>query len=305
MIPIAASTRQIRRLAVVIACIAGILGVIDPGPVRGASSPAARLVERLAPAIVGVRVVLKTEFNSGESTQDQESTLEARGVLVNDRGLVMLWNSQLSASRLVDALETMGDGGQFRLKMTPTDFRITLPGDPTEHPAFLAAADTDLDLAFLQIEAPPERPLPAIDFARSREPEIGQTVFAVSRLSPGFDRAPFYESSEITGRLDKPRRAWLVDLSSDFLGLPAFDDEGRPLGVLVTIFNRSSDGSPQGSEMLGFLSLGRSGRESGPLALFLLPATRVRDLVVAAAARANELLAERRAAEPPAAPAVP
>lgn len=260
---------------------------------RASEPEPARLLERIAPSIVNVKIVLKTEFNMGESTQDQESTLEARGALVGENGLVMLWNSQLSASRLVEALEQMGDGGQFRLKMTPTDFRISLPGDPTEYVAFLAAADSDLDLAFLQLEAPPQRKLPAIDFARAREPAVGDTVVAVSRLSPGFDRAAYFESSVIAGRLDKPRRAWIVELSSDFLGLPAFDARGDVVGVVITIFNRSGDGSAQGSDLLGVLALGKGGRETGPLGVFLLPGGRVRELVAEASKRALELLGER------------
>lgn len=256
---------------------------------------AARLLERIAPSIVNVKIVLKTEFDMGESTQDQESTLEARGALVGEDGLVMLWNSQLSASRLVEALAQMGDGAELRLKMTPTDFRISLPGDPIEHVAFLAAADSDLDLAFLQLESPPERKLPIIDFARRPEPEVGDPIVAISRLSPGFDRAAYFEASVIAGRLDKPQRAWIVELSSDFLGLPAFNAQGDAVGVIVTVFNRSGDGSPQGSDILGFLSLGKGGRETGPLGVFLLPSERVRELITEAARRARELLAERAA----------
>ena len=265
----------------------------------------ARLLARIAPSIVSVKIVLKTEFDMGESTQDQESTLEARGAIVGEGGLIMLWNAQLSASRLMETVAHMDEGSDFRLKMTPTDFRVTLPGDPAEHEAFLAASDSDLDLAFLQLETPPARKLPAISFAAGRAVEVGDPIFGVSRLSPGFDRAAYLASARVAGRLDKPRRAWILDASPDLLGLPLFDEGGDAVGVVVTVFSRSSDGSAQGSDILGFLDFGGARKETGPLGVFLLPSERVAGLVREAEKRSRDLLAERadEAADP--APAVP
>ena len=261
---------------------------------EGSGREHARLLERLAPSIVSVKVVLKTEFNMGESTQDQESTLEARGAIVGENGLIMLWNSQLSASRLMEAVSQMNEGSGFQLKMTPTDFRVTLPGETIEHAAFLAAADSDLDLAFLQLEKPPAKKLPAISFAGGRALDIGDPVFGVARLSPGFDRAPFLATARIAGRLEKPRRAWILDASADLLGLPVFDLQGNAVGVVVTVFSRSGDGSAQGSDILGFFALGGARKETGPLGVFLLPSERVSGLVREAEKRATELLAERQ-----------
>ncbi|MEO7795539.1 MAG: hypothetical protein ABIV06_12285, partial [Thermoanaerobaculia bacterium] len=116
------------------------------------------LLSRVSPAIVSVKVVLKTEFNMGDSIQEQESVLDALGAVVDPEGLILLWNSQLSATRLMDAVKQMGEGEEFKLKMTPTDFRVTLAGDAKEYRAFLAASDSELDLAFLQLEERPERP---------------------------------------------------------------------------------------------------------------------------------------------------
>ena len=258
----------------------------------------AQLLDRVAPSIVSVKVVLKTEFNMGESTQDQESTLEARGVVVGERGLIMLWNSQLSASRLMDAVSRMGDeGGAFKLKMTPTDFKVTFAGDPVEHSAFLAAADSDLDLAFLQLEAPPPAKLPAIVFASGRSLQNGDEVAGVSRMSPGFDRTPFVSALRIRGHIEKPRRAFIVSASADLLGLPLFDASGAAVGAVVTIFSNSGDMGSQGGDILSLFGFGGGRMENGPLGVFLLPADRIVGLVREAQKRADELLAERASAE--------
>jgi S1-C subfamily serine protease len=251
------------------------------------------LLARVAPAIVSVKVVLKTEFNMGDSMQEQESMLDALGAVVDPDGLILLWNSQLSATRLMDAVRQMGEGEDFKLKMTPTDFRVTIAGDTTEYRAFLAASDSELDLAFLQLETRPARPLASIEFGRSRPTRVGDTVFGVSRLSPAFDRAPFFETGRIAGRIAKPAKAFILDASPALLGLPVFDLEGHAVGAVATVLSRVSEPASQGGDMMSYFALGRGRMENGPLGVFLLPGERVKDLVAAASLRAKELLAER------------
>lgn len=255
-----------------------------------------RLLAKVAPSIVNVRVVLKTEYDFGGSVQDQESTLEARGALVDPRGLVMIWNSQLSAGRLLEAAEQMGAGDGLQLKITPTDFRVTVAGRAEEYRAFLAGADSDLDLAFLQIEGEIGAALPAVDFTEAEPARVGESVVGVSRLSPGFDRAPFFETARVAGQVVKPRRAWVLDASPALLGLPVFSLRGAPVGVVATVLSRVAGNGAQGGDMMDFVALGRGRMESGPLGVFLIPAERVRSAIEQAKKRATELQAEHAAA---------
>jgi S1-C subfamily serine protease len=279
-----------RVLACAALCLAGGMPAVNAAP-RELSHE--QLLTRISPAIVSVKVVLKTEFDMGDSLQEQESVLDALGAVVDANGLILLWNSQLSATRLMDAVRQMGEGEEFKLKMTPTDFRVTIEGDAKEHRAFLAASDSELDLAFLQLEERPERPLVSIEFGRSRPTRIGDTVVGVSRLSPAFDRAPFFETGRIAGRIAKPEPAFILDASPALLGLPVFDIEGRAIGAVATVLSRTSEPAAEGGDMMSYFALGRGRMESGPLGVFLLPGERVRDLVAAARLRAKELLAER------------
>jgi len=292
---------NIRRLLQVVASAAVCL-VMGAASASAAPRPLSyeELLARVAPAIVSVKVVLKTEFNMGDSMQEQESVLDALGAVVDPGGLILLWNSQLSATRLMDAVRQMGEGEDFKLKMTPTDFRVTIAGDATEHRAFLAASDSELDLAFLQLEVKPDRPLASIEFGRSPLTRVGDTVFGVSRLSPAFDRAAFIETGRIAGRISKPAKAFILDASPALLGLPVFDLEGRAVGVVATVLSRVSEPAAQGGDMMSYFALGRGRMESGPLGVFLLPGERVKELVAAASLRARELLAERNPATPPA-----
>ncbi len=264
---------------------------------RDDASQYRELLERVAPSIVGIEVVIKTEFDFGGSVQNQEATLDARGAVVDPSGLILVWNSQISASRLVEAAARMGGGEGLQLKITPIDFKVSVAGHDREYRAFLVGQDSDLDIAFLQVEEPLARPLRAIDFESAGRARLGETVVGVSRLSPSFDRAPFFETGRIAGEVEKPRRAWVLDASPALLGLPVFNLRGEPVGVVATILSSVAETNPSGAGMIGLFSFGRGGVESGPLGLFLLPAERVRGVVQEARKRAGALLAERNEAK--------
>jgi len=261
---------------------------------RGAAADWPKLVERYAPAIVNLKISVKTEAETGG--QPEETTQEAQGALVDPSGLILVWNSHFSAGRFLDLLAQMG-GGDYRMKVTPTAIQVYIAGEPTEHKAFLAAADSDLDLAFVQLEDAPAAPLPTIDFARGARVEIGDEVAAVSRMSSSFDRVPYFDVVRVAGEIRKPRRAWIVSGgNATQMGLPYFTADGKPAGVLVTVMSRAkSDALANPSNLMSDLvSLGRGEVEVGPLGVFLLPADRVRPVIEQARLRAAELLAERR-----------
>ncbi len=264
------------------------------------ASDYARLLARVAPAIVNVKVVLKTEYDFGGSVQDQESTIDARGAVVDPRGLVLIWNCQLSAGRLLEAARQMGAGEGLQLKITPTDFRVSVPGRAEEYRAFLAGADSDLDLAFLQIEGALDAPLAAIDFDDAEPARLGETVVGVSRLSPAFDRAAFFETARVAGEITKPRRAWVLDASPALLGLPVFSLRGEPVGVVVTVLSRVAESARAGRRHDGLLRA-RAGPDGERSARRLPGAgrTRARRARAGAEARGRAARRTRRGAENP------
>lgn len=270
-------------------------------PARAADWPA--LVDRLAPAVVNLKISLKAEAEGGG--EPEETTQEVQGVVVDPGGLVLVWNSHFSVNRFLDLFAELG-GGEFKMKVTPTDIKVYLNGDPKEHRGFLAAADSDLDLAFVQLEEPPATPLVAVDFSQPGVVRAGDEIAAISRLTSAFDRVPYFDVVRIGGEIRKPRPAWVVTGgNATQLGMPYFASDGRPAGVLVTVMSRAKTDSlsnPAGL-MADLLSLGRGQVEVGPLGIFLLPADRIRPVVARAKLRADELRAERKAA--PAAPAAP
>lgn len=281
-----------RRLAATLLAVA-----LFAPPVASAADWGA-LVTRYAPAVVNLKISLKTEAENGG--EPDETTQEVQGVVVDSGGLILVWNSHFSPNRFLEVFAQMG-GGDFRMKVTPTDIRVYLDGDSEDHAAFLAAADSDLDLAFVQLVEPPAKPLVAVDFSAPAEVRVGDEVAAVSRLTSTFDRVPYFDVVRVAGEIRKPRPAWIVSGgNATQLGMPYFAADGRPAGVLATVTSkaRSDAAVNAGNLMADLLSLGRGQVEVGPLGVFLVPAAKVAPVIDQARKRAAELLAERQAAAP-------
>jgi hypothetical protein len=286
-----------RRFAPLSAAAWLAASTLAPGAAAASDWPA--IVERYTPAIVNLKISLKAE--SEEGGEPEESTQEVQGTLVDPSGLVLVWNSHFSANRFLDLIAELG-GGAFKMKVTPTDIKVYLDGDAKEHAGFLVAADSDLDLAFVQLETLPDRPLAAVDFSNGATPRLGDELAAVTRLTSTFDRVAYFDVVRVAGEIRKPRPAWVVSGgNATLMGMPYFAIDGRPAGVLVTVMSRAkSDAALNPSQLMAnLLSLGRGEVEVGPLGVFLLPADKVQPVIAQAKQRAVELLAERRAAAPP------
>lgn len=288
-----------RRPPAAAAALAALLAASPFAAPAAGDEAGRRLLERYAPAVVGVDVVLRAEMRMGGEGQEEEGKIEMVGAVVDPTGLVMVWNSSISSSRLKEMMAATSGGGDFEMRIEPVSFHVVFPGSDVRHSAFLAASDSQLDVAFLQLDRPPAEPLAAISFAAVGDVAVGQELYAVSRLGPSFDRAAYYAPLEVAGELAKPRRGWLVVGDLESLGLPVFDEAGRPVGVLATVISTVAQDA-------GLMSWGGSfgqGGRSGPLGVFLLPAAPVARAIELSKERAVKLLEERREAGEPVSPA--
>lgn len=248
----------------------------------------ARLLERTAPAVATVRARLRVLMRFGAEQEEREQAMEARGALVSPRGLVMLSNSHLSAARWSEQLRA-GAAGELSVQLVPAEIRVLLDGEEEERPAVLVASDSDLDLAFVQIEPPPAGPLAFVDFAAPGTAAVGERVAVVSRLGGAFDAAPYLETARLAGRIRRPREAWILDGVVTAFGLPGFDVAGRPLGVLTTVLSGSSGGAvPETGEFEAPVPAPRQRRENDRTGVFLVPAERIRTAIDGALARVAE-----------------
>ncbi len=252
----------------------------------------ASLLERIAPSIVTVKVVIKTEVSMMGQAQNEESRSELPGVVVDDSGLIMISNAEISADRVKEALSGNPMAANLDLTMTPTDFQVIFGNEEQEFSAFLVAKDTKLDLAFLQVEDLGDRKPAAISFAEGTKPAIGETVVAISRLKKGFDYAPYGKTARISGAIRKPRKAWIIDGALDSYGLPIFSSSGGVIGVLITLAPTTMDDSG-GSSFGGMMRMLRGGGMDSGVGTFVLPAKVVNGLINQSRIRARELIEEQ------------
>ncbi|RMG07511.1 MAG: serine protease [Planctomycetota bacterium] len=244
----------------------------------------ATLLEKVAPSVVNVRIVLKVEVTAmGQVVQNQEERSSATGVVVDPSGLIMISNSAVSADRVNKMIAASGREG-IDVSIRPTDLKVIFEGGEKEHPAFLAASEPDLDLAFVQLESVEGLELQAVSFADSPKPTVGQRLVQVSRLSEGFDYAPHFSLGRVSGKIRKPRKAFSVTGNFIGPGLPLYDLQGAALGVLTSLESGVQESSSRLAQAMG----GGAGHGA-----FLLPAKKVRGVVQQALQRAKEVAAER------------
>jgi len=266
------------------------------------------VLEKVSPSIATVNVVLKTTMRMAGESMEEESKISLQGVVVTADGLIMVSNTPFSPKRVMEMLggESMPAGMDY--KMTPTSIKVVFGNEDREYNAFLAATDTKLDLAFIQVEGLGDRQLTPVDFGSAVDAKLGQQVLAVSRLTKSYDYAPYFALGQICGEITKPRRAWMLLGDISQLGLPLFTLNGELVGVLTTIVADVQ----QGEDTMGFFLLMRllsGGGSSGTGGIFVIPGQQVKPLVEQASRRAAELAAERakKQAEPakPGTPASP
>lgn len=183
------------------------------------------LIDKVAPSVVTMRMVVKVEANFGGRGSDSERRREVPGTLVGADGMILC---SYEPFRSVDT-------GQFSVKVTPLEIKVVFDREEKEYEAELVATDKKVNLAFLKIKDLEGRVPPVIDFKSGAKIEVGGAVHQVARLNRGYDYAPYVTRSIVNGRVKKPRKAWILDGSIRETGLPVFDDAGTVAGVLTEL----------------------------------------------------------------------
>ncbi len=246
----------------------------------------AQVLQRRAPSIVTVKIVLKTEINVMGQTQEREERIQVQGAVVDASGLVMFSNSSISASQLQEALSGMmedeGQGG-LEIKTDPSDIKVVFGDEDEEFPAALVATDQRLDLAFVQVQELGDKKPVAIELPDDATPALGQTIVSVSRLNEGYDYAAYFETALVVGEITKPQKAFMVSGEASGVGLPVFAPSGDVVGVLTVL---ASGMRPQGGGLME--AMGGENAMASAFQAFVLPTKQVKALIAQAKERAAQ-----------------
>ena len=208
------------------------LAVAAPADPAGPVVDYAQLILNAAPPLVTVKFVLKISA----SGQDRESDSETTGLMIDAKGLVLCSNTPLGgAARFARA--RLG-----AVTATPTDVKV-LVGDDTEGvPARVVARDTDLDLIWLQIKKPADKPYAFFDLKTSAIPAPGQKLLGLRRMGKYFDRTPLVTQGYLSGITHQPRELLVPSPQMvGALGTPVFDARGVLVGMAVWVVSEEAE----------------------------------------------------------------
>lgn len=193
-------------------------------------------------AVLYLSAVAEIEVTLGEGpSKKEEKKLEILGTVIAKDGLIVTPLSTLDVAATLDGRTVNGPRGAMTLsaKGSTKEVKILMP-DGSEIPAKVVSKDPDLDLAFIRPEAADDaQKLSAIDSANHAPLELLQDVIVLGRLGKELNREPLVVTSELVSLIRKPRSFGKIGTSS--LGMPAFNRDGKFLGIGVNRFNAKND----------------------------------------------------------------
>lgn len=213
--------------------VAAVLGSSAPDLRAQVSGDAWRHARESASAVVVVDYVLEKE-GEGFGSVNQRAELAAVGVVASADGLLVTSDNIFPE-----------DEDEFRVPARPHSFRVRLSEEETR-PAQLLGRDGDVGLAFLQLELPPGRELPHLEFV-DRPLDLGETVLVASLLPEKYGFAPALGAARVAAIVDGQggRRYDLDGLLQDTsVGAPVFDADGQAVGLITTDRFENGDGGP-------------------------------------------------------------
>lgn len=266
-------------------------------PVLGQEEGArlAGLLRDVSPAIVTVKVVTNITVKQSAKSADHESRVELPGVVVDASGLIMTSIVPFAPEWLLKRFTRGEDLAKLQVTTVPSEIKICFEQEEKENGAFLAATDSNLGVAFLQLEDLAGKQIKAVDFSRpGAGPAVGDLVAGVSRLGKGYDAAPYFQTARISGKIGKPRQAWVTDGEVTMLGLPVFSPAGQVLGIVSMVGPGLGDADASANDPFSRgLSMMTGG--GGGFRAFILPAPAVAAVIEQARQQAAQKAAERAA----------
>ncbi len=215
------------------------------------ANPYQKLLDRVAPSIVSVEIVVKYEFSYGGETNTSEQKIPAIGTILTPDGLVVVSAMGFSTETFRQMMgQMMGDTEQFQFKVSPQSFKVHLAGETKPLDAELIATDSKLGIGFLRIKDLGERTLTPAQF-KEAPLSVGQELMIVTRMGKNFDYAPVVQKVLLGGTISKPRRAFVSGgLASTEPGALVYTMEGEAVGF--TIFLPELFASDEGEAFSAF-----------------------------------------------------
>jgi S1-C subfamily serine protease len=197
-------------------------------------------------SVLFLSAVVEIEVTAGDNpVKKEERKLEMLGTVIGADGLIVAPLSTLDVASTIDGRTVNGPQGPIKLsaKGTTKEVKILMP-DGSEVEAKVAFKDPDLDLAFIRPAKPDGAKLTPIKTAESAPMALLDDVIILGRLGKDLNREPVVMTNEIISLVSKPRT--FGKLSTQALGMPVFNKDGKFLGIGINRFSAKGDSESQG-----------------------------------------------------------
>jgi hypothetical protein len=236
-------------LAMLVACLWAASAAVlwaDGGDV---GAQGREVMKKWEKAVIGVKLTMKMRMaEEGRQYQEEESTREIRGTVIDPSGLVVCALSQADPTQMFAGFMEGQGGSKWQVDITAVKLRLA---DGKEIPAKIVLRDKDLDVAFVRPTEKQAAPLTAVDLAGSSPVSVLDEVVVLERLGEVANRAPAVTLDRIAAIMEKPRLLYvpgpLGQMSS--LGCPVFTPDGKVVGVLVARVLSAAGGAVSDEDM--------------------------------------------------------
>lgn len=246
------------------------------------------LIKDRAPSIMSMKILLQVQITARGNTDEREVNVDGNAVVVSKDGLLMMSSDAFNGPQRMSQRMRRGGrgggrggfgGGDFDVVAEPLEINISIPGTEEEREATLIATDSKLNVAFVKLDDITGLELHPVQFANAASIEIGEELTGVDLEPAGFDYAPYFETVRVTGHIHQPRDMWRVSGGFGQRGLPLFNRDGQPVGVLSP--QEMPDDNAGGGDFAG-----------GQERTFLIPGKAIEAAIGQAKKKAKEMQSE-------------
>lgn len=194
-------------------------------------------------AVITVESIISVSF--GGESQEQEGW--ANATIISPDGLAVLALSALDPTTMAERMGNMP--GEMNTQIASLTMRLPGVG---EAPAEVVLRDVELDLVYVKPTEAVEEPLPFVDLDSAADPDVLESVIAITQLGEVARRAHTVLAARIEAKVERPRPYYIIGShrSNDVMCSPVFDLEGHFVGIGAMRTIRTGKGRQFGDNML-------------------------------------------------------
>lgn len=224
--------------------MAAPLAIASQGPLK---EKALALNASNKDSVLFISAVVEIEVTAGDNpAKKEEKKVETIGTVISADGLMVAPLSTLDVASQVDGRTVNTNQGPLKIsaKSTTKEVKIIMP-DGSEAEAKMVFKDADLDLAFIRPDKADSAKLTPVNTKDLGQLSMQDDVIVLGRLGKDLNREPVVTTNEVVSVVTKPRK--FFRLSSQAMGLPVFDKDGKFAGIGINRFSSKGESEDQPS----------------------------------------------------------